>query len=156
MTIARFDLRDMFTCSATDDEGFNCVRSPSHDGPHKWLRCGYADAGGHRCIMPPDHPGGHDLAWFDRPTEPGAHHIVRYGGTAEAAERLAATATRVYRAHGWIAISSEFTPSLPWRRKRLGSWLTLLGAPRGNLEVVYEYQRQEPTADHSGPPVESG
>jgi hypothetical protein len=140
MTFPRFELRDMLTCSATDDEGFRCVRRPSHDGPHEWGRCAHVDARGHRCIMPPGHPDGHHLAWFDRPTEPGARHTVRYEGTEASATTRAAADSRVFGAHDWVPVSRSFRAGLPWRWSRFTAAVASLSDPRGALSVVFEYR----------------
>lgn len=142
MALRQFDLVDRLRCPATDDEGFRCLRPPSHEGGHVWGRCQGLDAEGHRCVLPPSHPGDHWLVWFDRPTVPGETHTVRYAGTRSSTEARADVEKRVFSAHGWLPVSRGFRPGLPWRWSPLSNWLAGVAAPRGQLTVVYEFQPQ--------------
>jgi hypothetical protein len=148
----QFDLTKMLRCSATNEEGFRCLRPPSHEGPHVWARCPALDPDGHQCMLPPRHAGEHYLAWFDRPTAPGETHTAHYGGRRSSAEAQADADGHVFSAHGWRAISREFTPGLPWRWAPLSRWFVSLAAPRGRLLVVYEFQPDE--AQGSGAPAQ--
>ena len=153
----QFDLTKTLRCSATNEEGFRCVRSPSHEGPHIWGRCPALDPDGHQCILPPRHPGQHYLTWFDRPTVPGETHTVHYSGRRSSAEAQADADEHVFSAHGWRPVSREFAPGLLWRREPLSRWLVLLATPRGRLDVIYAFrpdQAQEPEATGQ-PPKES-
>jgi len=151
MTLSRFEISDLMKCSSVDTEGFRCVRAPSHEGPHRWGRCDGTDPDGHRCILPPSHPGEHSLAWFDRPTELGATHIVRYEGTETGASARADADAHVYAAHNWVPVSQSFRTGLIWRWRPFADALAFLTAPKGALTVVYAYRPSE-----AGPPVESG
>jgi hypothetical protein len=134
-----FNLRDVLSCAATDDEGFRCVRPPNHSGPHEWGRCPYADEAGHRCFLPPGHPGNHAMPWFDSPAHEGDHHLVRYEGTEADCQRHAVADMRVFLGHGWRALDSTFTAWRPWRSGPTARPLSALLAPRGRLEVEYEF-----------------
>lgn len=143
MTLSRFEISDLMRCSSIDTEGFRCVRAPLHEGPHRWGRCDGTDPGGHRCVLPPNHPGEHALAWFDRPTEPGTRHNVRYEGTEAGASARADADARVYATHDWVPVSKSFTTGLPGRLRWLAAAFAGLTEPRGKLTVVYEYRPDE-------------
>jgi hypothetical protein len=140
----QFNLSTFVRCSAVDGEGFQCMLRPNHDGPHVWGRCEYLDAAGFRCFLPPRHPGRHDFAWFDRETEAGARHTVRYSGTEEGCRRQSTKDEQIFRAHGWAPVSSEFKVSAAWRSPLLQPVLAVVigTAPRGTLEIVYEFSEQ--------------
>jgi hypothetical protein len=144
MSFAKFELRDMLTCAATDDEGFRCIHSPNHKGAHEWGRCAHVDDGGHRCFMPPRHPGGHVLPWFDSPAHEGDHHTLRYEGSEDACQRDALRDMPMFQRYGWAACDTTFTPWLPWRWRPLARVMAaLLLAPRGSLQIVYEFGPRE-------------
>ena len=115
MAFAQFDLARMMHCVASDEEGFSCVRAPSHDGGHHWDRCVELDGDGHRCALPIKHPGRHEPPWYDRTSAPGASHSVIYGGTEQQTDALADRMARIAARYGWATRSRTFTPGLPWR-----------------------------------------
>jgi hypothetical protein len=142
MAFTPFDLADLVRCTATNEEGFRCIRAPSHDGPHRWDRCEARDAGGHRCMLPPGHPGDHEPPWYDRDTAPGELHRITYAGAENEVAVLADKAARIAARYGWTARSRTFTASLIWR---LGPIRRLApgASPSGRLTVVYEFRRGE-------------
>ena len=115
MALNQFDLVRMMRCPAIDDEGFSCLRSPTHDGDHRWDRCGDLDGDGHRCALRLKHSGRHEPPWYDRTTTPGTIHVVRYGGTERETDALATRLVRIVARYGWDARSRAFKPGLPWR-----------------------------------------
>jgi hypothetical protein len=149
VTFPKFELRDMLTCAATDDEGFRCVHSPNHKGAHEWGRCAHLDEGGHRCFLPPRHPQRHAFPWFDSPAHDGDRHTVRYGGTADEGQGHALRDMPLFQKYGWAVSDTTFTPSWPWRWGPTARLLTFFLAPRGSFQVVYEFgpQEAEPPAE---------
>jgi hypothetical protein len=143
MTFPKFELRDMLTCAATEDEGFRCVRSPNHGGAHEWGRCAHVDAAGHRCYMPPGHPNGHVLPWFDSPAHDGDRHTVRYQGSEDECQRHTLRDMPVFARHGWVSCDTTFATSWPWRWGPTAWLLSRLVGPRGRLEVIYEFRPRE-------------
>lgn len=140
-------------CDATDPEGYRCVLIPSHEGRHQWFRCEATDTEGYRCILPPSHPGDHELAWFAKPTTPGATRTARYRGKYERVAAQAEGEAQVLASHHWFPISQTYIPG-SWGT---GAWvlafLTLVfligiiilaymiaAKPAGELVVVYEYR----------------
>lgn len=148
----RMEMKDVFNCSATDEEGFRCALRPNHSGPHRWGRCQYVDAGGHRCFLPPRHPGDHSMPWFDQATPVGARHVVRYQGTEDECRARAAEEARIFRAHGWAPLEPGFKLGLPWRWRPIAALMNALLAPRGQLDVAYEYRPSEEDGEPSDEP----
>jgi hypothetical protein len=150
-------------CQAADPEGYRCVRFLSHQGPHQWRRCAWTDPEGYRCFLPPSHPGDHELAWFERPTAPGATRTVRYQGERDWAAVQAEGESQELALHHWFPVSESYIP---------GSWGTavwvvgvvtvvlfvgiillvylLTTKPDGELVVVYEYRPPAPTPATQG------
>jgi hypothetical protein len=149
MTFAKFELRDMLTCAATDDEGFRCTHSPNHKGAHEWGRCAHVDEGGHRCFLPPGHPNRHAFPWFDSPAPDGDRHTVRYGGPEDECRRHALRDTPLFQKYGWVRHETRFTLSWPWRLRPIARLMTILLEPRGRLDVGYELRphQDEPPVD---------
>jgi len=139
----RFDLKDVFACSALDEEGFRCVLRPNHAGPHAFGRCDYTSASGHRCFLPPGHPGDHAMPWYDTDSRPGDRHTMDYEGVEDDCRQRAADDTSVFRAHGWVAVESDFRPWWAWRFGPTAGLAKALTAPRGRLGVVYEYRPRD-------------
>jgi hypothetical protein len=150
MTFAKFELRDMLTCAATDDEGFRCIHSPNHKGAHEWGRCAHVDEGGHHCFLPPRHPGRHAFPWFDSPAHEGDRHTVSYGGSEDECQRYAVRDMPVFQKRGWVKHDTTFTAWWPWRWSPIARLATILLAPRGRLDVVYELRPQEMEASAEG------
>jgi len=140
MDAPQFDLARLLRCPETDDEGFQCRRSPSHAGPHRWDRCEARDRDGHRCVLPHDHPGDHEPPWYDRPATAGDTHVIGFGGTEPAAASLADRAARGCRGYGWTERSRTYRRSWPWQRQPIAGWMAKAAIPRGTLTVVFEYR----------------
>ncbi len=149
-------------CPATDSEGYRCVRFLSHAGNHQWSHCGWTDSNGYPCYLPASHPGDHELAWFARPTTPGATRTVRYEGDPETTAAEARDEMDELASHSWYPISQTYGAG-SWGA---GAWalacLTvvlvvgifilvymLAVKPAGELVVVYEYRP-------AGPPTDDG
>jgi hypothetical protein len=126
-------------CRATDPEGYPCLLAPSHAGDHRWRRCDATDSQGYRCMLGPHHPGDHELAWFSRPTAPGATRIVRYRSRSELAPAEADRDARVLASHDWHPISRTYVPWSWWLQSRL-PFLAHVPRPLGHLAIVYEYR----------------
>ena len=150
-------------CQATDPEGYRCVRFLSHQGPHQWRRCAWTDPEGYRCFLPPSHPGDHELAWFERPTTPGATRTVRYQGEHDWAAAQAEGEAQELALHHWFPISESYVPG-SWG---VGAWVVgvvtvvllvgiillvylLTTKPAGELVVVYEYRPPTPAPATQG------
>ncbi|MFI5259602.1 MAG: hypothetical protein ACHQ01_08350 [Candidatus Limnocylindrales bacterium] len=125
----------------------------SHQGRHEWQRCAWTDPDGYPCFLPPSHPGDHELAWFARPTTPGATRTVRHQGDYEWAAAEAQEEAEELALHHWFPVSQTYVQ---------GSWGTrawvlailsvvilvgiivlaymLAAKPAGELVVVYEYR----------------
>ena len=131
----------MLRCSATNEEGFACLRSPSHEGGHHWDRCETTDSDGHRCTLRLRHAGNHELPWYDRLAAPGEVHTIHYGGTERETGAIADRAARMAAGYGWVRESQTFRPGLLWRWPPLRGWLT--GATQGRLTVVFEFRPPE-------------
>jgi len=129
-------------CPATDADGLRCVRVVAHQGKHEWQQCDWTDPQGYPCFLPPGHPGAHELAWFARPTTPGATQTVRHQGQEDTATAEAAEDTHEFAFHHWFPISQTYVPRSRARGARL---LALLKAEAlaGELVVVYEYRPEE-------------
>ncbi|MGA2512904.1 MAG: hypothetical protein ABSG37_04735 [Candidatus Limnocylindrales bacterium] len=145
-------------CPATDPGGYRCALFVSHQGKHQYRRCEWTDPEGYRCFLPPSHPGDHELAWFARPTAPGATRTVRYKGNYEWAAAQAQEEAQELAYNHWFPVSQTYVP---------GSWggeawvlalltvVLLVGVvalvymlatkPAGELVVVYEYRPVTPT-----------
>jgi hypothetical protein len=145
MAFSQFDLSNMVRCQATDEEGYRCIRRPSHDDEHRWNRCETKDAEGHRCALPLRHPGDHYPPWYDRETKPGETHTINYSGTERQAGAIAEKATQVASGYGWIVRSRTFTPEAAWQ-SALFRWLGGGDVPKGRLQVIFEYQPAEQPA----------
>lgn len=150
-------------CAATDPDGYRCVRVLSHQGSHLWQRCEWTDPDGNPCFLPPGHPGDHELAWFARPTAPGATHTVQYRGDLTSATAEAEEEAQELAFHHWFPASQTYAPgswgSGAWALAILGV-LVLVGIvalaymvarkPAGQLVVVYEYQPFGRSPDRTG------
>jgi hypothetical protein len=143
MAFSQFDLAKVLRCSATDDEGFSCLRAPSHDGAHRWNRCETTDSDGHRCMLGLRHGGAHAMPWYDSPAVPGQMRTLRYEGSSRQTEAFSEVATRIAEAHGWQRTSQTFRPGLLWRSQRLASWTSSMATPRGRLTVIFEYRPED-------------
>lgn len=142
MVLSQFELGRMMRCQATDEEGFSCLLSPSHEGEHRWDRCGKPDPDGHRCMLPLKHPGRHEGPWYDGASTPGSRHTINYGGTARATGKLADRAALIAARYGWVERSRSFTPGLPWRTAILRPVFGKFTA-RGRLTLVFECRPSE-------------
>jgi hypothetical protein len=145
MAFSQFDLARMLRCSEADDEGFSCMRRPSHGGEHRSDRCEMRDAGGHRCMLNLRHPGTHRLPWYDRPVAPGETHTIAYGGTEGETGAFADKAAEIAARYGWVRTSRTFRPGLFWRWPPSSGWLSGMTAPHGRLTVVFEFRPPEGT-----------
>lgn len=142
MGFLQFDLAGMMHCRAIDEEGFSCLRAPSHDGEHRWDRCGHTDPAGHHCALRVKHSGRHETPWYDSPSTPDASHTINYGGTERETGALADRATRIGSSYGWVERSRAFTPGLPWRLAALRP-LSARFTLNGRLTVVFERKPTE-------------
>ncbi len=142
MSSSQFDLANWLRCPATDEEGYRCVKAPSHPGPHAWGRC-EGELDGHRCMLPPKHPGDHLLSWYDRPASTGDRHTVEYEGTAAQTSAIAGADGHLLSAYGWVETSRSFELGLLWRLGPLARLLSLASGPSGpsgRLKVAYEFR----------------
>ena len=154
-------------CAATDPEGYRCVRFLSHEGDHEWRRCAWTDPQGYPCFLPPSHPGDHELAWFAKPTTPGATRTVRYRGDREWAAAQAEGEAQELACHHWLPVSQAYVPG-SWGRE---SWILALltvvllvgiiiliymraTKPGGELVVVYEFRPPAPTPATTAAPAQ--
>ncbi len=152
-------IQQWLRCGAADPEGYQCVRFLSHEGPHQFRRCDWTDPAGYRCFLPPSHPGDHELAWFARPTAPGATHTVRFRGDNEAAAAQAEGELQELAFNHWFPVSQTYVPgswdAVTWAVAILavvivvGIFVLLYmirSKPAGALVVVYEFRPTTPTA----------
>jgi len=154
-------------CPATDPEGYRCFGFLSHAGGHQWRRCAWTDPEGYPCFLPPSHPGDHELAWFARPTTPGATRTVRYRGDYEWAAAQAQEEAEELAFHHWFPVSQTYVPG-SWGT---GAWVLafltvivlvgiivlvymLAAKPAGELVVVYEYRPPTPTPAKMAAPAQ--
>ena len=126
-------------CPATDPEGYRCVRILSHEGSHERQRCPWTDPDGYPCFLPPSHPGDHELAWFAKPTTPGATRTVRHQGDYEWAATQAQEEAHELAFHNWFPASQTYVPGTSGKGARVRAFLNA-AKPAGELVVVYEYR----------------
>ena len=145
--LPQFDLGGMLRCAALDDEGYRCVKPPSHEDPHVYARCHNVDLAGHRCGLPPRHPGRHEPPWYDRNVRLGDTHTASYEGTETSANAIASRGADLFARYGWVEKSRVFKPGLIWRSPLAGPLAALLVTrPHGVVKVVFEFRPAEATA----------